>query len=123
MKLAPPVVAHQGDFDRLALLIRGAEALALFFAHIAQAPSQVFEKYSDLMDLSLEKDSKTELQELLQKRQLPLPKYLNTSPKEGLFESSIVSEQNKHFLGKGSSIKEAEKDAAENYLKHLMKDE
>ena len=85
--------------------------------------SQVFEKYSDLMDLSLEKDSKTELQELLQKRQLPLPKYLNTSPKEGLFESSIVSEQNKHFLGKGSSIKEAEKDAAENYLKHLMKDE
>tara|TARA_B000000557_G_scaffold65901_1_gene51967 strand:+ start:744 stop:1004 length:261 start_codon:yes stop_codon:yes gene_type:complete len=85
--------------------------------------SQVFEKYSDLMDLSLEKDSKTELQELLQKRQLPLPKYLNTSPKEGLFESSIVSEENKHFLGKGSSIKEAEKDAAENYLKHLMKDE
>ena len=75
------------------------------------------------MDLSLEKDSKTELQEFLQKRQLSLPKYLNTSLKEGLFESSIVSEQNKHFSGKGSSIKEAEKKAAENYLKHLIKDD
>ena len=84
---------------------------------------EVFEKQSDLMDLSLEKDSKTELQEFLQKRQLSLPKYLNTSLKEGLFESSIVSEQNKHFSGKGSSIKEAEKKAAENYLKHLIKDE
>ena len=72
------------------------------------------------MDLSLEKDSKTELQEFLQKRQLPLPKYLNTSPKEGLFKSTIVSGQNKNFLGKGSSIKEAEKNAAENYLKHLI---
>ena len=84
---------------------------------------EVFEKQSGLMDLSLEKDSKTELQEFLQKRQLSLPKYLNTSLKEGLFESSIVSEQNKHFSGKGSSIKEAEKKAAENYLKHLIKDE
>ena len=84
---------------------------------------RVFEKYSDQMDLSLEKDSKTELQELLQKKQLPLPKYLNTSPKEGLFESTVVSKQNKHFSGTGSSIKEAEKNAAENYLKYLVKDE
>ena len=84
---------------------------------------RVFEKYSDQMDLSLEKDSKTELQELLQKKLLPLPKYINTSPKEGLFESTVVSEQNKQFSGKGSSIKEAEKNAAENYLKYLIKDE
>ena len=84
---------------------------------------RVFEKYSDQMDLSLEKDSKTELQELLQKKLLPLPKYINTSPKEGLFESTVVSEQNKQFSGKGSSIKEAEKNAAENYLKYLVKDE
>ena len=84
---------------------------------------QVFEKHSALMDLSLEKDSKTELQELLQKRQLPLPKYLNISLNEGLFESSIISQQNEHFSGKGSSIKEAEKNAAENYLKHLIKNE
>ena len=84
---------------------------------------RVFEKYSDQMDLSLEKDPKTELQELLQKKLLPLPKYINTSPKEGLFESTVVSEQNKQFSGKGSSIKEAEKDAAENYLKYLIKDE
>ena len=84
---------------------------------------RVFEKYSDQMDLSLEKDPKTELQELLQKKLLPLPKYINTSPKEGFFESTVVSEQNKQFSGKGSSIKEAEKDAAENYLKYLIKDE
>ena len=84
---------------------------------------RVFEKYSDQMDLSLEKDSKTELQELLQKKLLPLPKYINTSPKEGFFESTVVSEQNKQFSGKGSSIKEAEKNAAENYLKYLIKDE
>ena len=64
------------------------------------------------------KDSKSLLQELMQKKEMDLPEYQSQEDGIGAFQS-IINLNKKRFVGYGSSKKEAEQDVAKKTLSYL----
>ncbi len=64
------------------------------------------------------KDSKSLLQEFMQKKEMDLPKYQSQEDGIGVFQS-IINLNKKRFVGYGSSKKEAEQDVAKKTLSYL----
>ena len=64
------------------------------------------------------KDSKSLLQEFMQKKEMNLPEYQSQEDGIGAFQS-IINLNKKRFVGYGSSKKEAEQDAAKKTLSYL----
>ena len=64
------------------------------------------------------KDSKSLLQEFMQKKEMDLPEYQSQEDGIGAFQS-IINLNKKRFVGYGSSKKEAEQDAAKKTLSYL----
>jgi len=64
------------------------------------------------------KDSKSLLQEFMQKKEMELPEYQSQEDGIGVFQS-IINLNKKRFVGYGSSKKEAEQDVAKKTLSYL----
>ena len=64
------------------------------------------------------KDSKSLLQEFMQKKEMDLPEYQSQEDGIGVFQS-IINLNKKRFVGYGSSKKEAEQDVAKKTLSYL----
>jgi ribonuclease-3 len=87
-----------------------------------------FEEFSKLEPLEDLKDSKSQLQEILQKQGLPLPKYkvVDHGPKYNQDRFEIIcasSEMNISATGKGKSRKIAEQEAAKLLLEEYFHNE
>lgn len=123
-----------GGFRRASILADTLEAIigAIYLdSNMAKCYKKVLGWYGDkLTGLTPEgqKDAKTELQELLQARKLPLPVYniiaaKGKAHKKEFYIECIVAGLEIVTKGQGASKQEAEKNAAKNFLAELEKPE
>lgn len=122
-----------GGFRRSSILSDALEAIigAIYLdSGFAPAKNTILHLYQDyllnLPDIDSLKDSKTQLQEYLQSKQLDLPDYtvIQTTGKshDQIFTVSCNIESLKmHFNGTGSSRKKAEQNSAKKTLDQLQK--
>lgn len=122
-----------GGFRRSSILSDALEAIigAIYLdSGFAPAKNTILHLYQDyllnLPDIDSLKDSKTQLQEYLQSKQLDLPDYvvIQTTGKshDQIFTVSCNIESLKmHFNGTGSSRKKAEQNSAKKTLDHIQK--